>query len=420
MDAGGFQPVGRWLFQVGCPMYRPLNRSAAVSQTSRSRSDVSAAGFQHSRASGPVQGELPPPALDVSWHEPGRAGRPLPAASWHERFHGSPRRRARSDAPCLQPQVLGEGCFLLLRGVKAQFQVLGLLSLLALTARADSRSSANYSITTDTIDTGGARSTSTAYTSDGAIGGVTGIGTVPSPAQTAKHGYIGQLYDITGVTLHTGGVSSLNEGATLQLGASLAMDDATSLQLAPSSVAWSVLSGPISSISAGGLLTAGAVYQDTAAQVQGGHSGLNGTASLTVLESVPDNFGSYAGDGLPDDWQVSWFGLNNPQAAPNADPTGGGQNNLFKYVAGLDPTDINSRFSLGVGPVPGQPGQKRITFSPLVPGRSYTVRYQLDLGSVSWQTLTGTSASDNGTERTVTDPDATGPAKFYQIQISKP
>jgi len=69
------------------------------------------------------------------------------------------------------------------------------------TVHADSRSSANYTIATDTTDSGGTRVTSAAYTHDGSLGGVTGIAAVASPAETAKSGYIGQLYEVTGLTL---------------------------------------------------------------------------------------------------------------------------------------------------------------------------------------------------------------------------
>ena len=76
--------------------------------------------------------------------------------------------------------------------------------------------------------------------------------------------------------------------------------------------------------------------------------------------------GPYAGGGIPDSWLVQYFGLPpNPNAAPTADFTGTGQNNLFKYVAGLDPTNPASVFVLKVANVAGQPTQKLL---PLVRG----------------------------------------------------
>ena len=174
------------------------------------------------------------------------------------------------------------------------------------------------------------------------------------------------------------------------------------------------------SINASGLATGGVVFQNTSATAQGVYLGDTGTLGLTVVNVNLDNFGTYAGDGLDDAWQNQYFGLNNPLAAPALDPDGDGQANLFEFTAGLTPTDPQSRFSLRLDPVPGQPTQKRAVFSPLVAGRTYTVEFRASLTSGSWQPLTGTTQSDTGNERTVTDPAATGTQKFYRVNVSKP
>ena len=64
------------------------------------------------------------------------------------------------------------------------------------TARADLRTSTDYAVTTDTTDAGGQQATSISYTNHGSVGGIAGISTVASPAETVKHGYIGQLYEV--------------------------------------------------------------------------------------------------------------------------------------------------------------------------------------------------------------------------------
>ena len=92
------------------------------------------------------------------------------------------------------------------------------LALLTAAAHAGPRTSANYNVPTDTTDAGGKRATSAAYTNDGSVGGVVGISTVAAPAETAKHGCIGQLYDVTGLTL-TAATLNVNEIATDQLAA---------------------------------------------------------------------------------------------------------------------------------------------------------------------------------------------------------
>src|SRR5882724_10790804 len=78
-------------------------------------------------------------------------------------------------------------------------------------------------------------------------------------------------------------------------------------------------------------------------------------------------------------WQVQYFGsTTNPAAAANVDADGTGQNNQFKYVAGLDPTNPASVFVLTVAGVTNQPTQMNLIFSPLAAGRIYTPQFSVD------------------------------------------
>ena len=292
------------------------------------------------------------------------------------------------------------------------------LSVLVIPLRAGPRTSANYTIITDSANAGGKWSGSAAYTNDGTMGDVAGVSTVAAPSETAKSGYIGQLYEVTGLTL-TSASPNVNESATVQLGAWQALDDASFLAVPANSITWSIVSGPLSNISVGGLATAATVYQNTAATAQGAYAGNTGTLGITVLNSILDNYGTYSGDGIGDDWQVQYFGLSNPNAAPLLDPDGDGHNNRFEFTAGIIPTDAASKFNWRIDPVPGFPNQKKLIFSPLVPGRSYTVKTATTLG-VPMTPLTGSTFTDAGNERTVTDTNATGGAKFYSVEIVKP
>ena len=293
--------------------------------------------------------------------------------------------------------------------------VLASLIVLASTCiNASPRLSADYSTVTETISAGGSRSTSASYTNYGSLGEVAGICTVTAPAETAKSGYIGQLYEVTGLQLAASPLTISETGAR-QLGASQLLDDGSTLAVPAASITWAVQSGPLTGISSSGLATASTVGQDSAAVVQGSYLGNNGTLGLTVLDTIIDNFGTYPSDGIPDSWQLQYFGSNNPLAAPNADATGSGQNNLFKYIAGLNPTDRTSRFVTAVGPASSS---HTITFSPRLTDRSYTVQFSTNL--TDWLPLTGASTQDNGQTRTVTDPDATATTKFYRVQVSYP
>lgn len=298
--------------------------------------------------------------------------------------------------------------------------VLGITLMLSGVLHAGSRSSANYSIAADAVESGGRRATSAAYTNDGSIGGVVGFSSVVSPAETMKHGYVGQLYEVK-TNLQLGATpATINEASTRQINPYHILDDDSKLAISVAAVTWSVLSGPLSSINNSGVATAGIVFQDTAASVQGVHNGNTASLGVTVLNSSPDNYGSYSGDGLDDAWQNQHFGLNNPNAAPGVDADGDGQTNLFEFTAGLVPTSNASHFSFAIQPVVGQPGQHRVVFNPLNGGSGYVVKYKNALSDASWSTLTGATISDVGQQRTVTDPNASGTKKFYTVEITKP
>jgi hypothetical protein len=125
------------------------------------------------------------------------------------------------------------------------------------------------------------------------------------------------------------------------------------------------------------------------------------------------------GNGINDDWEVQYFGhigIN-----PNADADGTGQNNLFKYVTGLDPTNPASRFIFQIATITNQPSQDNLLFNPLAGGRTYTPQFNTDLVNGSWLTLTGYQGPvTNGNQVTITDTNATQPNKFYRLDISLP
>jgi hypothetical protein len=291
--------------------------------------------------------------------------------------------------------------------------------LAAFNTTAASRGSASYTVPADSADAGGRRATSARYTHDGCVGVIGGVGTVAVLAETMKHGYIGQLYEVSGFVLNAS-PATVNEGATRQLNARASLDDATTLNVANSAVSWSLVSGPILSIGAGGLATAANVYQNTPATIRGDWRTHTATLGLTVLNVGNDDFGTYAGDGLDDAWQVQYFGVGSPNAGPNGDPDGDGQNTSYEYTVGSIPTDGSSYFRLRIEPVPGQPTQKNLVFSPRLAGRTYTPQYKHDFNAPGWDNLGGISVLDAGPQRTVTDLNAVEPEKFYRIRVTLP
>lgn len=103
-------------------------------------------------------------------------------------------------------------------------------------------------------------------------------------------------------------------------------------------------------------------------------------------------------------------------ANPDDDP----HNNLFEYIAGTVPTDINSFFSLAIEPAPGQPTHRAIVFSPRLPDRIYVVQWFPSVTSSTPTILSGAPVSDDGNVRTVTDTNPDGSKRFYRVEISLP
>jgi len=271
-------------------------------------------------------------------------------------------------------------------------------------------------LTTGTLDSGGGLTSSTSYSNVGSLGDIAGVSTVESPAQTLKSGYIGQLYEVTDLQV-AGSVTVIDEGAASQLSAEAFLDDETTFVVPGSEVLWSVVSGPVDSINEG-LVTTGPVYQNTNAKVQGSYQARPATVEMSVINIGGDDFGIYATDGLPDLWQVEHFGEENSYASPFLDPDGDGQDNSFEFTAGLVPTDALSRFFLTIESIAGE--KNKLTFSPVLVDRNYTVLVSPGLTTDSWSPLVGGQISDEGQERIIIDADANEVKKFYTVEIVYP
>jgi len=118
-------------------------------------------------------------------------------------------------------------------------------------------------------------------------------------------------------------------------------------------------------------------------------------------------------------WQILYFGSTTTTiAAPDADADGTGQNNYFKYVAGLDPTNPASVFWLQITKDVNFP---TLIFWPWVSNRSYTLQYRTDLAQGQWAPLTGyADPVTNGDQISITDTNPVAPQKFYRLHITLP
>jgi hypothetical protein len=130
------------------------------------------------------------------------------------------------------------------------------------------------------------------------------------------------------------------------------------------------------------------------------------------------------GDSIPNWWRLQYFGTSSSTDATSCatcDLSGTGQNNFFKYVAGLDPFDPTSVFELRIDRVANQPIQDQLLFNPVSPGRTYTTLFSTNLTLGGWQPLSSYSGPlTNFDQVTITDTNAVEPYKFYKIKISLP
>lgn len=275
---------------------------------------------------------------------------------------------------------------------------------------AATRSSVDYAISTDTTDAAGRHSASADYTNEGSAGGIVGIST-SALSEVVKHSYVGQIFDPVGLTILSPS-PTVNETESVQLRSWLELDDSTFLVVAESEVVWA--QSPTISVSNTGFATAAAVYADTTFSVIGTHQTFTGVLDLSVLNFLPDNYGIYANDTLPDDWQVQYFGIENPNARPTGDPDHDGQDNRFEYDASLDPTNPRSLFTVRV--IDSGLGGHSVVFAPRVDLCDYQLLGSSDL--VDWQPVIGTT-SDFGSIRTIVDTNGTEPRRFYKVSVRR-
>ena len=155
-----------------------------------------------------------------------------------------------------------------------------------------------------------------------------------------------------------------------------------------------------------------------------------GTLMIAGLPfTVTQASGDSVGDGIPDWWRAQYFSnvstngtTTNGQSCATCDADGIGQNNLFKYIAGLDPTNPASVLVLNIAST-NHPSQNNLFFTPLALGRIYTPQFSTDLTSGVWLPLTtyiGPLTNNNGNQVTITDTNPIPPQEFYRIQISLP
>jgi hypothetical protein len=141
--------------------------------------------------------------------------------------------------------------------------------------------------------------------------------------------------------------------------------------------------------------------------------------------SIADLTGDANNDGLPDWWQIDYFGsITNANAAPNATPAGDGVPNWLKYALGLDPTVPGTTIPGGVVWVNGSTiggstntiqiyTAAEVVFNTDV-GKTYQIQSVSSLSS-GWQNVGG-PIQGTGTAISYLTPMRANVQQFYQVK----
>jgi hypothetical protein len=132
------------------------------------------------------------------------------------------------------------------------------------------------------------------------------------------------------------------------------------------------------------------------------------------------------GDGIPDAWRAQYFGGNgrttNASSCATCDADGTGQNNLFKFQAGLNPTNPASVFRIASTTPTGsdyvvtwQTAGPRTNFVQATNGGGYNTNFQ----NIS-EPIIISATGDATTNYTDVGGATNYPARFYRIHLSLP
>ncbi len=251
--------------------------------------------------------------------------------------------------------------------------------------------SASYAITTDSIDSGGGPTTSSNYSNTGCIGSAAGVATVASPAETLKAGYIGQLYQVIGLSLAPNFVA---DGTTQQLQATQTLDDSTTLVLQGSGQTWSIVAGQLPS----------GLSLNPSTGVISGVPTVSGNFSFTV--QVTDGLGNSAEQTFSgqittqtfSEWEAQFPQLQDTAAGDS--PEDDGVPNLLKYVYNIDPSQPMSAADLTKLPGLGVTGDtETLTFHEytlITPNVVVQVEFSTDLQN--WSQVPSNNIVQIGTD----------------------
>jgi hypothetical protein len=207
--------------------------------------------------------------------------------------------------------------------------------------------------------------------------------------------------------------SAIPEATTCQLTVSSLNDDGSVTDMQSG---WVIVNGPFVAIDSDGVALAGAVYTNTPGVLAAVSGGLTGKVNVLVLDTLKDNYGLYAADGVADSWQVTYFGVNNANGQATADYDHDGQNNYSEFFAGTSPLSAKDVF--GVRSMRrNAAGQMELVLAPVYSNRTYHVECSTDLQASGWVRLATTNGPAQQTQLVMAAMTATNDTMFYRASI---
>lgn len=136
----------------------------------------------------------------------------------------------------------------------------------------------------------------------------------------------------------------------------------------------------------------------------------NGNRDVFLLRLEADDSD---GDGLPDDWELAYFGELGRDGAGDYD--GDGHTDFQEYLTGTDPT--NTGDILRVMTIASLGGDTTVLWNA-TPGKSYRVQVKTNLTDPGWADLPGMVTATNSSAFLVDDAAGTETQRFYRVRLS--
>jgi hypothetical protein len=116
-------------------------------------------------------------------------------------------------------------------------------------------------------------------------------------------------------------------------------------------------------------------------------------------------------------WAASWFGTNALLASSTADPDGDGMSNYQEFIAGTDPTDSTSKFTVAASTQTA--GPITVTFVGHA-NRAYVLERSLSLSPASWTTVASSGTLTSDLTVTLRDSALPLPKAVYRVRVTMP